>query len=72
MSVIHVGIDIGKRKHEATILDAEGNQLGKSLAFDNSQQGVAKLFDHVGKFPAERVVFGLEATGHYWLALTRH
>jgi len=28
MSVIHVGIDIGKRKHEATILDAEGNQLG--------------------------------------------
>jgi len=69
MSVIYVGIDIGKRKHEATMLDAEGNQLGRSLVFDNSQQGVAKLFGHVGKFAAERVVFGLEATGHYWLAL---
>jgi len=69
MSVIHVGIDIGKRKHEACVLDTEGQQLGKSLVFDNSQQGLAKLFNHVRNFPAERVVYGLEATGHYWLAL---
>jgi len=48
MSVLYVGIDIGKRKHEATVLDAEGDQLGRSLVFDNSQQGVAKLLDYVG------------------------
>jgi transposase len=69
MSALYVGIDIGKRKHEATVLNAEGDQLGRSLVFDNSQQGVAKLLDYVGKFAVEQIVYGLEATGHYWLAL---
>lgn len=65
MSIHSVGIDIGKRKHEATMIDANGDSLGPSVTFAHSPQGVAKLLDHVAKFPADQVVFGLEATGRW-------
>lgn len=67
--MVYVGIDIGKRKHEATFLDAAGQQLGKSLTFDNSPQGFQSLSRRVASLAAEEVIYGLEATGHYWLPL---
>ncbi|WP_169719358.1 IS110 family transposase [Desulfovirgula thermocuniculi] len=69
MSVIYVGIDVGKRKHEASFIDETGKQLGGSLVFDNSPQGVEKLLRRVASLGASEVVYGLEATGHYWLPL---
>ena len=47
MSTIYVGIDIGKHKHEANIVDATGNQLVKCLVLNNSQQSVQKVLDRV-------------------------
>lgn len=67
--VLYAGIDIGKRKHEATFLLENGEQVGNSLVFDNSQRGKEKLLGQALKHDPERVVFGLEATGHYWLPL---
>jgi transposase len=66
-----VGIDIGKNNHEATIINHQGNILGKSLRFSNSHVGANKLLKHLqdNNSSNEEVVFGLEATGHYWLAL---
>lgn len=68
-----IGIDIGKRHHEATFIDSLGNVQGKSLRFDNSHIGFNKLLDLVRKIAGKKeAVFGMEATGHYWLALYTH
>jgi len=69
VSVIYVGIDVGKRKHEASFIEESGKQLGSPVVFDNSPQGVEKLLRRVASFKAAKIVYGLEATGHYWLPL---
>lgn len=63
-----VGIDIGKRHHVAVILDANGQRVGKALRFANDQAGFAQLLDRLATV-GEVALIGLEATGHYWLAL---
>ena len=67
-----VGIDIGKRNHEASIMNAAGKQYEAhsfcQLSYRLQQtDGLGK--EHSG---ADDVVFGMEATGHYWLALYTH
>ncbi len=64
----YVGIDIAKRKHVVFTLDAEGEPLGKSLRISNDREGFDKLLSHLGALDGT-VIVGLEATGHYWLAL---
>jgi transposase len=64
----YVGIDIGKRQHEATILDEAGQQQGKPLRFANTREGAAQLLARLTASD-QPVVCALEATGHYWLAL---
>ena len=66
--MLYVGIDIAKRSHEATILDQTGKQLSSSVKFANSVDGVQTLIERVKGYD-QSVSFGLEATGHYWLAL---
>jgi transposase len=64
-----VGIDIGKRNHEATIIDQTGAIIGKAFRFANSFTGFNRLMETVRRTTGNDVVFGMEATGHYWLAL---
>ncbi len=66
-----IGIDVAKRNHEASFVDASGKVLGKSFSFPNSHDGVNRLLKQLDKHnPASLpVMFGMEATGHYWLAL---
>ncbi len=66
-----VGIDIGKRNHEAAVLDQTGAIIRKPMRFANSLKGYNKLMDMVRSLK-EPVVFGMEATGHYWLTLYAH
>lgn len=63
-----VGIDVGKRHHVAVILDGNGQQVGKALRFANDQAGFAQLLERLAAVD-EILLVGLEATGHYWLAL---
>ena len=63
-----VGIDIGKRQHVAVALDGEGQQVGKAMRFANNRAGFEQLFDWLSQL-GEVALIGLEATGHYWLAL---
>jgi transposase len=65
--MLYVGIDIGKRNHEATILDKSGKELCESIKFSNSNEGVDKLLSQIKN--AKNATFSLEATGHYWLPL---
>ena len=66
--MIAVGIDVAKRAHEACFMDADGRAVGKPLRFANTRAGVNQLVARVGGLP-EAATIGLEATGHYWLAL---
>lgn len=71
MSKLIIGIDIGKRFHQAAAIDCSGNVLGGSVRFPNTTAGAELLLKRItivnpGCLP---LIFGLEATGHYWLAL---
>lgn len=72
------GVDIAKQQHEVCVLDPEGKQV-LAMPIPN-RQAAAERFVRVlqgqcGEAP-ENVLFCMEATGHYWLALygflTRH
>jgi transposase len=66
--VIAVGIDIAKRTHEACFMGQDGQELGKLRRFRNTRLGVQALLDDLQQL-SEPATIGLEATGHYWLAL---
>ena len=73
MTII-VGIDVAKRNHEASFVDSSGAMLGKSYSFPNSHSGMNQLLVQLEKRNPKGlpVVFGMEATGHYWLGLYSH
>lgn len=66
-----LGIDIAKRRHNATLLDAEGKVVFRNFSFAHSHQGVngfAAKLAATGQSPAG-ILIGMEATGHYWMVL---
>ena len=69
--MFYLGIDIGKRTHVASIMNAEGKVVLKGFSFLNSLEGAHALLDRLNAFSAtpDDVLSGMEATGHYWLAL---
>jgi transposase len=69
--VIAVGIDVGKRTHEACFLDADGRPVGRPLRFASSAAG-ARLLDERLDALGEPAAVALEASGRYWLGLQRH
>ena len=66
--MITVGIDIAKRTHEACFMGQDGHVIAKSRRFRNTRAGVGALLDDLQRLD-EPAVLGLEATGHYWLAV---
>ena len=64
-----VGIDIGKWNHQAAFLEVSGKETARSLAFQNTSEGFQSLSESLAPFDKGQTVIGLEATGHYWLAL---
>ena len=69
--MLFVGIDIAKRNHEASVIAQDGSVVRKAMRFANSQAGYNKFMDMVRSLK-EPVVFGMEATGHYWLTIYTH
>lgn len=64
----YCGIDIAKKKHDAVILDHEGKSLSKPMTIANTASGFEELTSKLQSLDQD-VFIGLEATGHYWLAL---
>jgi transposase len=62
------GIDVAKRKHVALLLDGAGQPIKSAFAFDNNRSGFDQLLAELQAL-SDPVTIGLEATGHYWLAL---
>ena len=69
--MLYLGIDIGKNSHVASLMDESGKLLFKGFSFTNTTDGgeslIVKLQAHCEGF--NKIEIGMEATGHYWLAL---
>lgn len=65
-----VGIDIAKKRHWAKIINYNGYELTRSIMIYNDLEGFKKLQriiqDVKNKSGLERVIVGMEPTGHYW------
>lgn len=66
-----VGIDIAKRSHEAVIITEDGQIVRKAFNFRNNCTGYNLLMEQVRKLTRvkSQIVFAMESTAHYWLAL---
>lgn len=69
--MFYLGIDIGKRTHVASVMNDTGKILLKGFSFSNTTEGAEALKGALHKFSnsPEDFIVGMEATGHYWLAL---
>ena len=66
-----LGIDVAKRRHNATLLDGEGKVVFRNFSFAQSPEGLEALLVKLaatGQSPAG-ILIGMEATGHYWMVL---
>ena len=66
-----LGIDIGKNNHVASVIDEVGKPIFKAFSFSNTTDGGESLLAKLEKHGiiGENLTIGLEATGHYWLAV---
>ncbi len=68
-----VGIDVGKRHHDASVIDEQGTEC-LHLAFPNTSAGVERLLARLAKLAPlgpEQFRFALESTAHYWMGIHR-
>jgi len=65
--MIAIGIDIGKGKHAAAVIDESGRPVGKPAFYGNDREGAEKLLAALAEAaPPETSRVGMEATGNYW------
>ena len=63
--MINVGIDIAKLKHVFSIYDTSTGQVIKEgITFTNDLDGFTKLLDHIKGYDKDKLLFGMEDTGH--------
>lgn len=66
--MIFCGVDVGKLKHAAAMVDERGKPCHSAFTIENTQAGVEFLTTELKRL-GDDCLIGLEATGHYWLAL---
>jgi transposase len=66
-TMISVGIDVAKDKHDCFIISAEGEVLADVFTISNSMDGFRCLLQKIQdcSSPKDKIKVGLEATGHY-------
>ncbi|MCL1875096.1 MAG: IS110 family transposase, partial [Synergistaceae bacterium] len=74
-----VGVDIAKSVHWARFVDYRGVEIGKAISFKNDQQGFKSILARINEIckkkalsQLDRILFGMEPTGHYWKPLANH
>ena len=73
ITVILVGIDIGKNKHTFSIIDrGTGEILLNPSVFDNNQNGFLLLIKQLKAYDKADILIGMEDTGHYHFALLKY
>jgi transposase len=66
-----LGIDVGKRRHNASLLDQKGNVIFRNFSFAHSAEGIDSLLSRLSDtgLASSDILIGMEATGHYWMIL---
>ena len=66
-----VGVDVSKERNVARAQDFRGIEHGKAIKFLNRTNGFERFkkwaFELMAKEDKEKIIIGLEPTGHYWL-----
>ncbi len=73
-AILYIGIDVSKDKCDVCIKNQGGNDLVKRFQISNTKADLNKLYETIEKIKLKNpensdVVFGLEATGIYYLPL---
>ena len=63
VTMIFVGIDVAKEKHDCYICNSDGEIIKDNFTFSNDRDGFNLLFSSIPK--SDNVKVGLEYTGHY-------
>lgn len=77
ISVHHlvVGVDIAQEVHVARAVSFRGIAMGKPLEFGSHNEGFQQfgywIQDLLQSFKLDKVIVGMEPTGHYWFNLAR-
>ena len=70
---IIVGVDVAKKEHWARITDYRGVDLTKPVKVQNSMDGFERLMVKLEKIRintgCDKVIIGMEPSGHYWKTL---
>jgi transposase len=64
----YCGIDVAKLKHAVSLMDDQGQTVKPVFNINNTRPGFDHLFAELQSLQSP-ITVGLEATGHYWLAL---
>jgi len=66
-----LGIDIGKNNHMASLIGEDGKPVFRAFSFSNTTDGGESLLAKLASYSVapHELEIGLEATGHYWLAV---
>jgi transposase len=75
-----VGVDIAKTVHWARFVDYRGLEVGKTVSFTSDKKGFESIIAQIEKIikskvlkvPYEKVIVGMEPTGHYWKPLANY
>lgn len=68
-----VGIDIGKLKHSFCIVNQDtGEVIKDSDFFNNNEEGFKTLISSFKAYKKDKVLIGMEDTGHYHFALLKY
>ena len=67
ISMIVVGIDVAKDKHDCFVMNSEGEVLFNPFVIQNNREGFDSLYEKICSVANDftKVKVGLEATGHY-------
>ena len=64
--MINIGIDVGKFKHCACVMnDSTGEILKDSFFFENNQEGFQLFYSNIKPYLKRKHKAGMEDTGHY-------
>lgn len=70
-SMIYLGIDVSKFKHNCYLADENNFDKGCHFEIKNSKDGFEYLLRKLSDFGKDKIRIGLESTGHYHLNLSR-
>jgi transposase len=75
-STLVVGVDIAKETQWARFVDYRGLELGKTLKFQNNKNGFENILASIESISKnkrlDKVIVGMEPTGHYWKPLANY